>query len=218
MQLTRVKMLLILALVMAFPLSILATEPATSPHAGDDQFKQATVPLAWSFPRDHGRHDGFKTEWWYFTGNLADEAGRKFGYQLTFFRTSLIPTAASRPSAWAMHDLYFAHAAISDIAEQKFVFKDHLSRGRAGLAESSDQKMDVRLLDWTATMDDGKIHLSARDAQFSIELQCQDGRGPILQGPGGINAKGREPGQASYYYSMTRLKTAGTLTLAGKQL
>jgi len=187
-------------------------EPPPNAH-----FQQALAPRTWSFPRDHGRHDGFKTEWWYFTGNLVDESGRTFGYQLTFFRTSLIPTATSRPSGWAMHDLYFAHAAISDIANQKFLFKDQLSRGRAALAESSDETMSVRLLDWTATMTDASIDLHARDEHFSIDLQCHDGRGPILQGPGGVNAKGREPGQASYYYSMTRLKTSGVLTIDGKQ-
>lgn len=189
---------------------------ASSHITANDQFQQALSPRPWSFPRDHGRHDGFKTEWWYFTGNIADDSGRKFGYQLTFFRTSLIPAAMSRPSDWAMHDLYFAHAAISDLADQKFLFKDQLSRGRRGLAESSDKTMDVRLFDWTASMHDASIQLHAHDEHFSIDLQCNGGRGPILQGPGGVNAKGREPGQASYYYSMTRLKTDGTLVVNGK--
>src|SRR3954462_4323309 len=90
-------------------------------------FRQALTPRDWSFPKDHGRHDGFKTEWWYFTGNLRERAtGRRFGYQLTFFRSSFVPktTAATRPSPWAMTDLYFAHAAISDVDGRRLHYAD----------------------------------------------------------------------------------------------
>jgi predicted secreted hydrolase len=181
-----------------------------------DDFKQAISPRAWSFPKDHGRHDGFKLEWWYFTGNLRDSAGRCFGYQLTFFRNAFKPGAATRPSPWGMNDIYFAHAAVSDIADKNFLYKDRLERARPGLAFASDQTMDVALLDWSCKLEDGKIHLSATEKDFAIDLICQDGRGPVLEGPGGVNVKGHEPGQASYYYSITRLKTAGSLTVKGQ--
>ena len=180
-------------------------------------FSQALAPRSWSFPRDHGRHDGFKTEWWYFTGNLRNSAGRLFGYQITFFRTALVPTTTTRPSPWAFRDLYFAHAAVSDIAEGgagKFHFADRLQRGRPGLAWASDKSMDVVLADWSGKMDDaGRIALHAADDAFAIDLTCDPGRGPVLEGPGGVNAKGHELGEASYYYSMTRLPTHGMLRL-----
>jgi predicted secreted hydrolase len=185
----------------------------TQPEA---EFLQAIKPRTWSFPRDHGRHDGFKTEWWYFTGNLHDPNGRAFGYQLTFFRTAYSPTATSRPSAWGMNDLYFAHAAISDLSGKNFLFKDRLQRGRPGLAMASDQSLDVILQDWTIHSTPNGIRLSANDEGFNIALTCRDGRGPILQGAGGVNAKGQGLGQASYYYSMTRLKTHGSLQISGK--
>jgi predicted secreted hydrolase len=185
---------------------------AASPEA----FKQALAPRDWSFPKDHGRHDGFKLEWWYFTGNLQDDSGRKFGYQLTFFRTAFSPQSPLRQSPWAMTDIYFAHAAISDIKTQTFCYKDRLERARPGLAYSSDQTMDVALLDWSAKLQNNAIQLKATESNFAIDLTCADGRGPIFQGPGGVNTKGHQPGQASYYYSITRLKTTGTLTLAGK--
>jgi predicted secreted hydrolase len=184
-------------------------------HAAD--FQQVLGPRQWSFPRDHGRHDGFQIEWWYFTGNLKDQAGRKFGYQLTFFRSALSPREVTRPSPWASSSVYFAHAAISDIQSQHFIFKDRLERERPKLAFASDKNLDVLLLDWSAKLDDGKIHLHSAERDFQIDLTCSDGRGPILQGPGGVNAKGHEPGQASYYYSMTRLKTAGVLAVGEKQ-
>jgi predicted secreted hydrolase len=180
------------------------------------EFSKAIEPRSWSFPRDHGRHDGFKTEWWYFTGNLRDPTGRPFGYQLTFFRTAYAPTATSRPSPWGMNDLYFAHAAISDLSGKSFVFKDRLQRGRHGLAMASDQTLDVSLQDWSAQLTGDTIKLSAKDDGFNIDLTCGEGRGPTLQGIGGVNAKGPNPGQASYYYSMTRLKTHGSLQIAGK--
>ena len=186
-------------------------------QAGD--YLQVTGPREWSFPRDHGRHDGYKTEWWYFTGNLREkETGRRFGYQLTFFRTAMSPTPTTRPSPWGITDLYFSHAAISDIGDQKFLFKDRIHRHRAGLAESSDRTMDVTLLDSYAKLDEkGAIHLSAKEEAFAMELTCAPGCGPILQGPGGVNPKGKNVGQASYYYSLTRLATSGTLTVNGKR-
>jgi predicted secreted hydrolase len=179
------------------------------------EYREAIGPRDWSFPADHGRHEGFKTEWWYFTGNLRDATGREFGYQLTFFRTAFAPQATTRPSPWAMTDLYFAHAAISDLSGRKFLYKDRLERGRPGLAWASDKTLDVRLLGWSARLNDKSIGLCADEPDFKIDLSLTDGRGPILQGPGGVNLKGRKPGQASYYYSMTRLQTAGSVSIDG---
>lgn len=205
-----------------------AAPPTAAPASTQpSDFSQALGPRDWSFPRDHGRHEGFRTEWWYFTGNLRDAGGRRFGYQLTFFRTALTPHPIPRPSPWAMTDLYFAHAAVTDVDGKRFTFKDRIQRGRSGLASASERTMDVYLLDWSAVLQGGgapggatghrpgKVRLKAAEASFSIDLTCTTGRGPVLQGPGGLNAKGREPGQASYYYSMTRMATAGTLSVGG---
>src|SRR6202011_3565229 len=100
--------------------------PELSACAADANFQQALQSREWSFPRDHGRHSGFRTEWWYFTGNLRDSSGHPFGFQLTFFRNAISPQPTARPSPWGMNDLYFAHAAISDIGDSRFVFKDRL--------------------------------------------------------------------------------------------
>lgn len=201
--------------LLLFVLFVTFVDAFSSSALRGSEYLQALHPRDWSFPADHGRHDGYKTEWWYFTGNLRDADGREFGYQLTFFRTALAPHATTRPSPWALTDLYFAHAAISDLSAQKFVFKDRLERGRPGLAWASDKSLDVMLLDWSAQMKGDQIALRASEPGLKIELTCGPGRGPILQGPGGVNLKGREPGQASYYYSMTRLPTSGILTIDG---
>ena len=57
-------------------------------------FARAMAPRALSFPADHGPHPEFRSEWWYYTGNLAAANGRHFGFQLTFFRAALSPDAA----------------------------------------------------------------------------------------------------------------------------
>jgi predicted secreted hydrolase len=184
----------------------------------EDHFAQALVPREWSFPRDHGRHEGFRAEWWYFTGNLATADGRPFGFELTFFRTSVASSSPIRESKWATTDLYFAHAHVSDIQSKRYLIADENSRAREGLAMASDRKLDVVLKDWSATQDDdGVIHLRATGDDCAISLDCTIERGPIFQGPGGLSGKGRDPGQASYYYSLTRLRTVGTLTAAGQR-
>jgi predicted secreted hydrolase len=183
----------------------------------DDGFQQALKPRQWSFPRDHGRHDGFRTEWWYFTGNLSTTDHRPFGFELTFFRTSVAPSAPHRASHWGTNDLYFAHAHVADIQSQHYIVADESSRAREGLAWASDRGLDVVLLDWSAEQTgDGVIHLRATGDDCAISLDCIIERGPIFQGPGGLSGKGREAGQASYYYSLTRLRTRGTLTVSGQ--
>ena len=218
-------------------------------------YLMATVP--WSFPRDHGRHDGFKTEWWYFAGNVVDNSGRKFGYQLTFFRVSISPIALPHESALSLGDYYFAHAAVSDLDAGKsqspttgsiqavngpFHFRDRMAREETGVAFSAADTMDVALRDWSAKLVPGSsltgtmqtaidstaratgqspgevIALSATDAAFGIQLACTPKAGdlstlPVLEGPGGVNLKGREHGEASYYYSIPRLPTSGTIVV-----
>jgi predicted secreted hydrolase len=196
---------------------LLSTATSAAPPSTEGAFLRAVEPRSWSFPRDHGRHDGFKTEWWYFTGNVRDAAGRPFGFQLTFFRSAFTPTPATRPSPWGMTDLYFAHAAVSDVNGQGFRYADRLARARAGYALASAESLDVTLKDWRCHQADAGICLTAADADLAIELLCKSGRGPILQGPGGVNLKGTNPGQASYYYSITRLPTTGTIGVHGQR-
>jgi predicted secreted hydrolase len=187
-----------------------------SASAESPVYRQALGPRDWSFPSDHGRHNGFKTEWWYFTGNLREKStGRRFGYQLTFFRTAFTPSPATRPSAWAMTDLYLAHAAVSDVDGNTFLYTDRLSRGRDTLAGAATDKLDVYLKNWSAKLAGNTIHLVSSDDRFSIDLRAT-ATPPVLQGPGGRNAKGRDVARASYYYSMVRLLTSGTLTIAGR--
>jgi predicted secreted hydrolase len=151
------------------------------------------------------------------TGHLRErQTGRRFGYQFTIFRTALTPHPIPRESHWAVTDLYLLHAAVSDFAAGKFHAADRAQRGRPRLAFAAEDSLGVYLLDASAKLDGDVIRIRVQEADFAYDLTCTPTRQPTLQGPGGLNAKGPAKGQASYYYSWTRLKTSGRLTVAGK--
>jgi predicted secreted hydrolase len=88
----------------------------TSYQDQPDGFARAEGVRPMDFPKDHGPHEDFQTEWWYYTGNLEYNEGRHFGYQLTFFRRAMVPptTREERESTWASDQVYMAHFAITD--------------------------------------------------------------------------------------------------------
>ncbi len=176
-------------------------------------FVNPDAPWPWKFPRDHGRHDNFQTEWWYFTGNLRSAQGREFGYQLTFFRRAISRESISRRSAWAFRDIYAAHFAISDVSGKRFYYDQRLSRGALGIAEASKDSLAVHLQSWSMRELRGKIHLSAAADFGEISFILKNGFAPALHGQQGLAKKGAQPGQASYYYSLPNLPTHGTLSI-----
>ena len=89
------------------------------PSIAADEWRQATGQRTWSFPRDHGAHPEFRTEWWYFTGNLRDGAGNRYGYQLTFFRQGVRLKPADPKNPWSLRDLYPAHFAVTDVSNEQ---------------------------------------------------------------------------------------------------
>lgn len=194
------------------------TGPPTSQPL--DPFEHAIAPRQWSFPRDHGRHASFRIEWWYFTGNLADPQNHRWGYELTFFRAfpppRAMPTTDSGTPA-TPREIYFAHAAITDQNGKRFECRQILRLALLNLAGASDDKMDVHIGNWSVLMTDPTIALKATDGSddnlLAIDLTCTPQRPLVFEAPGGLSHKADEPGAASYYYSMTRLATAGTLSL-----
>ncbi len=49
-------------------------------------YRTALPGYRYTFPRDHFEHPDFRTEWWYYTGNLRSAEGKRFGFELVFFR------------------------------------------------------------------------------------------------------------------------------------
>jgi predicted secreted hydrolase len=187
------------------------------PEAG---FARALSPRAFHFPGDHGPHPEYRTEWWYFTGNLKASRGRRFGYQLTFFRMALAPHLPARPSAWGAGQVYMAHFALTDVDGKRFSFAERFSREALGLAGAGGTPLSVWLEDWSARETSSSpwgMRLAAADGGASIELDLAGIRPVVLNGEEGLSRKGGEPGNASYYYSVPRLASRGTLTVGGER-
>jgi predicted secreted hydrolase len=170
-----------------------------------------------AFPKDHGNHPGFKSEWWYFTGNLRSEDGRSFGFQLTFFRFALEAGNAETSSAWAVKDVYPAHFAITSVDSNEFHYADLISRRGPALARASEDDLDVGIRNWSAARGDEGIKLIAHDKGFALDLKLAPEKPLTLHGNAGFSQKGESPDQASYYYSFTRLNALGALTWKGKR-
>jgi predicted secreted hydrolase len=192
----------------------------------DMGFAKADQPRSFSFPEDHAAHPDYRIEWWYLTGNLKSESttletgGNEFGYQITFFRTALQSNPPHRQSRWASNQLWMAHLAVSDINQKKHYQQQRLSRGTLGLAGIQQQPFKIWLDDWQITANDNgnfPLHITAKDQQFSINLTVNSLKPVVLQGKQGLSQKSLEPGNASYYYSFTRLHTTGTLTVEDKE-
>lgn len=176
-----------------------------------DEWKQAIGPWHWSFPRDHGAHSQYRTEWWYFTGNLKDKAGKQYGYQLTFFRQGVVPPPSRPDNTWFIRDIYFAHFALVDGLAGKFWYHDRASRTGPGLAGARTGSMDVWTLDWSAKMVGNTIFLKAHEGEIDLNLKLSPRKPKIFHSENGLSKKGANPGQSSYYYSFTDLKTKGTI-------
>jgi len=196
------------------------------PAAAND-WKQAQPDYAWSFPRDHWTHPGYKTEWWYFTGHLRGDDGRRFGYQFTFFRVGVLPTAPDTDSAWAARDLIMGHAAISDLDGNDHRFSEVICRAvplLGGFGAWPDPLIawskspagtpgEWRLF-WNGDAFDFDMRDDARAMSFS--LSTRPDKPLVFQGPNGFSRKTQSGKGASLYYSFTRLRTSGQLRLDGR--
>lgn len=180
-------------------------------------FPRITGPRRFDFPRDHGPHPEYRHEWWYLTGNLAVRDGREFGYQITFFRFAISPREAKSPSAWSTNQVYMAHVALTDVQKQRFHNFERFSRGALGLAGAQSTPFRLWIDDWDVLGTESLFPLQVRIAEDAISLKLRlDSRKPIvLQGDRGYSRKGDAAGNASHYYSFTRLQTTGEITVDG---
>lgn len=167
------------------------------------------------FPRDHAAHPAFKTEWWYYTGHLNARDGRRFGYQLTFFRVGVPPGAplGARASRWRAADVHLAHFAITDVGREAFAFHERLQRGGVGLAWALPERYEVVNGSWTARLDGATHRLTARGGGEALDLALTSLKPPVIHGHGGVSRKSACPTCTSHYYSLTRMRTRGTLTV-----
>jgi len=187
-------------------------------RAEEPAWKVSLPGWEYAFPRDHGSHPDFQTEWWYFTGNVTADDGSEFGYQLTFFRQGVIPPSVTIPqSEFVVRDVKFAHFAVSEISRSKFHHFQRLSRGSFGEAGFDDATRLTWIRDWTCELaGDNGFLLKAAEKGVQIELLLEGEKPPVFHGKDGISQKAAGEGRASHYYSLTRLKTKGTIAIEGK--
>jgi len=190
----------------------------------NEDFSKAVEKRKFVFPDDHGPHPDFRTEWWYFTGNLVSDDGKEFGYQFTIFRSALSKETSERNSEWNSNQIYMAHFAVTDIDGNKFYFDERFSREGNNLAGAQASPFIVWVEDWQIIQVQNEvlfdlpiINVMAKTENFEIDFILESVKPFVLQGDEGLSQKGKQPGNASYYYSYTRLKTEGKIILEGKE-
>jgi len=195
-----------------------AGTPATLKQADSQGFERAFTPREFRFPDDHGPHPDYRDEWWYVTGNLDGPKRQRYGFQITFFRHGLRRGKRPGASHWSGQDAWMAHFAVTDVEGRRYTSFQRISREAIDLAGASSAPLKVWLDDWRLEADPGKDfpwHLRAAQDDIALNLTLDPRKPAVLQGERGLSQKSAEPGNASYYYSITRLAANGTLTLGG---
>ncbi|PKL96605.1 MAG: carotenoid 1,2-hydratase [Gammaproteobacteria bacterium HGW-Gammaproteobacteria-8] len=182
-------------------------------NSAPEDFRRVTGPVPLAFPADHGLHPGYRNEWWYFTGNLIDEDGRRYGFQYTLFRFAL-PDASAQDSDFATEALWMGHLAVSDLDGRRFFNAERFGRDALGLAGADQDLWWLR--DWEVRRDGDSWHLQAGFDPIGLDLSLKPLSPIVLQGEAGYSRKGPEPGNASRYYSITRIDVSGALILDGE--
>ncbi|MGC8485501.1 MAG: lipocalin-like domain-containing protein [Candidatus Baltobacteraceae bacterium] len=192
------------------------------PASGTQTWQIARAPYRFAFPRDHFAHDNYRTEWWYFTGHLRAVDGRRYGFELTFFRFGLRPhpyRVKPGRSAWHGAQLYSAHLAITDIDGKHFYYAERSARDALGMGFASRRRLLVRVNGWSlrgTSAIEPTMELRAANGGNAIDLRVVPEKMPVVEGPGGISRKGPCASCASHYYSFTRLRASGTLRVGGR--
>ena len=198
--------------------------------AADAGFARAETVREFAYPRDHGPHPAYRSEWWYLTAVVSTAAtatpsgARQFGVQFTLFRQGLEPrpgqgpATGNGPGAWRTGQAYMAHFALTDVAARRHLAAERFSRGHPALAGARVRPFRVHLDDWrleSADDDLSPLRLTAATADASADLLLTATRPAIAQGDRGLSRKG--PDNASYYYSLPRLEARGELTVGGSK-
>jgi predicted secreted hydrolase len=179
-------------------------------------YKQAEPGYHYEFPRDYFSHPDYQTEWWYYTGNLKSANGRRFGFELTFFRQAVARDADTSP--WHIHDLYMAHLALSDLNGHRFYHDERINRAGPGIAGVDEPTGLIWNGNWQVQIAAPKQALRALNQQFAIQLDLSSAKPPVIHGRDGISRKAAGAGHASHYISLTRLIASGNIEVAGATL
>jgi predicted secreted hydrolase len=201
-----------------FPFFLTLSLPGRGEGEGGFTYQLAVPGRKLTFPADHYSHRDFKTEWWYYTGHLESESGKRYGYQVTFFRFGLRDRQGeTKDKPPYFKDLYMAHCAVSDIGRKKFLFRERINRGYQGKAGAATDRYLVWNEDWKVEGDAKNHFIQVSDRGTELRIRLTSLKTPALHGDKGLSQKGEGEGRASYYYSLTRMRTEGEITIDGKR-
>jgi predicted secreted hydrolase len=178
--------------------------------AGEIEYPAVVPGRVLRFPRDHGAHPDFRTEWWYATGWLGNAAGEQFGFQVTFFRSRL-PFVTDNPSSFAPRQLLFAHAALADPTYGRLREAQRAARPALALAGFAEDATRVWIGDWRLELAGDTYRTQVQGSDFALALELRAPGPPLLEGDAGLSRKGPRPGEASWYYSRPHLEVHGTI-------
>ncbi|MBC7924480.1 MAG: carotenoid 1,2-hydratase [Bryobacteraceae bacterium] len=203
----------------ALVIALLACAPGYSAGVQEKAPYRLALPgYKYEFPRDHFSHSDYRTEWWYYTGNLRSSEGKRFGFELTFFRHAVEPKLPAGAGVWDVRDVWMAHLALSDIDGGRFFNTERMNRSGPGLAGVDAARGLVWNGNWSAqwtSPDDQQLKGIGENFQFNLKLHSA--KAPAIHGINGVSQKSAGEGRASQYVSLTRLQTKGTVTLEGKE-
>jgi predicted secreted hydrolase len=194
-------------------------------------WRAARPDFPWSFPRDHWARDGYKTEWWYFTGHLQSVTAptRHFGYQFTFFRLGILPTKPKLNSRWTAKDVIMGHAAVTDLDKGQHRFSELMVRAvpfLGGFGRYPDPVL-VWSVGPAGTPENWKLRWNGKGFDISMmdranslgfNLSTHPVKPLVFEGPRGFSKKGEGKTEASQYYSFTRLATRGILRIGSHEI
>jgi predicted secreted hydrolase len=174
-------------------------------------FNKAAPHFPWSFPKDHGAHSNFQSEWWYYTGQLYGPGKERFkdaadfGFQLTFFRRA-------QREGDVLQQGYLAHAVVTDVVQQRCYFASRQADATLGVGSIANDWLRANLGDWSAEEVASKhlLRFSVPSVpNWLVRLIANPEAPPVLQGLGGFSAKGGCPTCASMYYSLPAMTVEG---------
>jgi predicted secreted hydrolase len=186
-----------------------------TPKYTADGFRVAREGYPFIFPRDHGNHPDFKTEWWYVTGHLVNKAnGNRYGYQLTFFRQASPKNKWRGNSSWQSDQIYMAHAAITDESKKTFTHEEKLNRGGI-LANSKIGDLDVFNESWfLKRLTNGEFDLQMSVKNMELRLKLKPLTSLVTFGKDGVSKKGDDPTASSHYLTYPRMQSEGSIRLS----
>jgi predicted secreted hydrolase len=178
-----------------------------------DGFSIARPGYTFAFPRDHGSHPSFRTEWWYVTGHLWSPAGRRFGFQLTFFRQGTHHSPWKGSQAWRTDQVFLAHAALTDLTGKRFLVAERFARGGI-FANAKEGHLSVFHGPWALEeMTEGALSATFTVQGASLKLAFTPATDPVIFGENGVSRKGDDPSAASHYITFPRMAATGTIRL-----